>query len=226
MPKTPPVSGPRSSRSPLQFSSLLTALLLFTKPISSEKTTTSTITAQPTTSTPPPDFTDDKTFTSAILNSTNVYRADYNASAVIWNDTLASFASDYLGSDAVGSDCTFAHSGGPYGENLALGFGNATASVEAWGEEGREYHYGKPGFSEATGHFTQLVWKNTSDVGCGRRLCDGKGWYLVCEYWPRGNVIGAFEDQVDKPVNSAAGMVPSGWIGLVTVGVFLWTALL
>ncbi|KAI0799171.1 CAP domain-containing protein [Xylaria sp. FL0064] len=232
MAKIPSAPKPRIPRSPLQFS-LLAALLLFPSPISSSKTTiTSTITAAPTTTSPaPPDFADDKTFTSAILNSTNVYRADYNASAVIWNDTLASFASDYLSSDAVGTDCKFAHSGGPYGENLALGFANATASVEAWGDEGRKYHYGKQaGFSEATGHFTQLVWKNTSDVGCGRRLCDGegerKGWYLVCEYWPRGNVIGAFQDQVDKPVNTAARVAPSGGLGFAVFGVLLWMVLL
>ncbi|KAI1279327.1 CAP domain-containing protein [Xylaria sp. FL0933] len=233
MAKIPPAPKPRISRSPLQFS-LLAALLLFTSPISSSKTiTTSTITAAPTTSTStaPPDFTDDKSFTSAILNSTNVYRANYNASALLWNDTLASFANDYLSSSAVGTDCKFAHSGGPYGENLALGFANATAAVEAWGDEGRKYHYGKQaGFSEATGHFTQLVWKNTSDVGCGRRLCggdgEGKGWYLVCEYWPRGNVIGAFQDQVDRPVNSGIGIAPSGWLGFAVFGVLLWTMFL
>ncbi|KAI1347510.1 PR-1-like protein [Xylaria sp. FL0043] len=225
MAKIPPAPKPKIFRS----LTLLTALLLFTSPISSSKTTitTSTITAAPTTSTStaPPDFADDKSFTSAILNSTNVYRANYNASAVTWNDTLASFAGAYLFSDAVGADCKFAHSGGPYGENLALGFANATAAVEAWGDEGRKYHYGKQaGFSEATGHFTQLVWKNTSDVGCGRRLCDGegKGWYLICEYWPRGNVIGAFQDQVDKPVNSANGVAPSGWLGFAVFGVLLW----
>lgn len=26
-----------------------------------------------------------------------------------------------------------------------------------------------------------------------------KGAYLVCEYWPRGNVKGAFKENVEKP---------------------------
>ncbi|KAI1158409.1 CAP domain-containing protein [Nemania serpens] len=203
--------------------SIFASLLLFFSPFSSaQKITTVTITAAPTIPSAVPQFTDEDTFTSAILNSTNVYREAHNASAVAWNRTLASFAADYLKSDAVGAACAFAHSGGPYGENLALGYANATASVEAWGDEGARYNFHKPGFSEATGHFTQLVWKNTSAVGCGRRLCGERGWYLVCEYWPRGNVIGAFAGEVDEPENSAARM-RAGWLGLVAVGVVgLW----
>lgn len=66
-----------------------------------------------------------------------------------------------------------------------------------------EYNYSDPNFTEETGHFTQLVWKNTTTVGCGSRLCGERGWYLVCEYWPRGNVIGEFGDQVDRPKNGS-----------------------
>lgn len=203
--------------------SLIASLLLFPSSSTPQKITTVTITAAPAIPSAVPEFRDDAAFTSAILNSTNVCREAHNASAVVWNRTLASFAADYLSGDAVvGAACAFAHSGGPYGENLALGFANATASVEAWGGEEADYDFRRPGFSEATGHFTQLVWKDTSDVGCGRRLCGERGWYLVCEYWPRGNVIGAFADEVDRP-ESLAARVRAGWLGLVAAGVVgLW----
>ncbi|KAI1128759.1 PR-1-like protein [Nemania abortiva] len=195
---------------------LLTALLSLTHSTTAQRTTI-VITEAPSIPSAVPEYVDNSTFTSAILNSTNVYRAAHNASAVTWNTTLESFASDYLASDVVGGDdCNFAHSGGPYGENLAIGYANATASVEAWGDEGEEYNYNDPGFSEATGHFTQLVWKDTSDVGCGRKLCGERGWYLVCEYWPRGNVIGAFQGEVDKPVSSGASPSASSSMGFPT----------
>lgn len=148
-----------------------------------------------------PSFSKDATFTSAILNSTNFYRGEHNASDVTWNDTLADFASDYL---ADNDDCVFEHSGGPYGENLAIGYPNATASIEAWGDERDEYDFKHPDFTHETGHFTQLVWKDTTDVGCDRKLCGHSGWYLVCEYWPRGNVIGQFADEVDRESRAAA----------------------
>ena len=84
--------------------------------------------------------------------------------------------------------------GGPTGENLAAGFVNVSASVEAWGLEREKYNFEEPGFSEETGHFTQLVWRGTTTVGCGRQNCNGEdgtpGWYVVCEYDPPGNVVG------------------------------------
>jgi uncharacterized protein YkwD len=154
-----------------------------------------------------PSYTNHQQFQSAILNSTNTYRAEYNASAVSWNTTLANFAAHYLET----SNCVFAHSGGPYGENLAEGYANATASVEAWGNEAAKYNFNNPGFSETTGHFTQLVWQNTTDTGCACRLCGRKGWYVVCEYWPRGNVIGAFNTEVQGPVGAGSTSPPRIW---------------
>ena len=97
--------------------------------------------------------------------------------------------------------------GGPNGENLAQGYANVTDAVDAWGDERNEYDFNDPGFSEATGHFTQLVWKATTTVGCGRTLCnemnDVAGWYVVCEYYPPGNVIGEFAIEVQGEVEGA-----------------------
>lgn len=166
-----------------------------------------TVTAAPSIPSTAPQFTNTALFTSAILNSTNFYRKEHNATAVTWNATLASYASSYLSamgtqSPDSGSECDFSHSGGPYGENLALGCNEVTGCVELWGDERDEYNFNKPGFSEETGHFTQLVWKDTTTVGCGSRLCGTRAWYIVCEYWPRGNVIGEFREEVDREVNT------------------------
>lgn len=34
------------------------------------------------------------------------------------------------------------------------------------------YDFNKPGFSLATGHFAQLVWASTREVGCAAVECD------------------------------------------------------
>ena len=80
-----------------------------------------------------------------------------------------------------------------------------TDAVDAWGREGSRYDFRKGGgFSESTGHFSQLVWKGTTGVGCGRVDCDGQGgvpgWLVVCEYWPAGNVVGEFGQEVGREV--------------------------
>jgi len=52
------------------------------------------------------------------------------------------------------------------------------------------YDFTKPGYSSATGHFTQIVWKGTSKIGCAAATCaDGtiftgyraNSTYVVCE---------------------------------------------
>ncbi|KAI1432867.1 SCP-like extracellular protein [Xylaria sp. CBS 124048] len=189
-----------------------------------------------------PEFANDDAFAAAILNSTNFYRTAHDACPVTWNDTLAAYATSYLtnvSSNAEGEGkCRFAHSGGPYGENIALGYRDATAAIDAWGDEDAKYDYRHPDFGEDTGHFTQLVWKNTTAVGCGRRLCGAQGWFLVCEYWPRGNVVGSFRTEVGRPIQTrkrsaaaaaAATTTVDGrvrWFGLVgmmgSAALLLW----
>ena len=144
-------------------------------------------------------WTDDSSFQSAILNSTNTYRKQHNATALTWNDTLATFAAQHV------TPCNFAHTGGPYGENLAEGYQNVTAAVEGWGDERNKYNFGNGGFSEATGHFTQLVWKNTTSTGCGKQDCGDKGWLLFCEYWPPGNVQGEYTQDVQSELKGMGG---------------------
>jgi hypothetical protein len=105
--------------------------------------------------------------------------------------------------------------GGPYGENLASGYPNTTLAIDGWGDEEKDYNYSKKKFSEAVGHFTQLVWSNTTAVGCGLVDCENtgkngvQGEYLVCEYWPRGNVLGQSGDNVRKK-----GMAKDGTPGM------------
>src|SRR5688572_6832294 len=123
-----------------------------------------------------------------ILAAHNQYRAYHQAPALIWDQKLVSYAARYA------SHCRFQHSHGPYGENLAAGTLPLSAAVQYWYDELAHYSYARPGFSKTTGHFTQLVWRSTTRLGCAYAVCNGKngtpGRFLVCEYSPPGNVIG------------------------------------
>jgi len=157
-------------------------------------------------------YTSSSAFETAMLNGHNFYRAEHNASALTWNTTSASYASTWS------QKCAFKHSGGPTGENLAAGYSNATATVDAWGGERASYDFGHGGFSETTGHFTQVVWKATTTVGCARTDCGGDdatpGWYVVCEYYPPGNVVGAFQLNVQAQIEGPKdGDVEQGLAG-------------
>lgn len=108
-----------------------------------------------------------------------------------WNSGLASYAQQYLDN----SNCVFAHSGGPYGENIAIGYDTIDAAQDAWYNEEDLYDYAAGQFGESTGHFTQMVWKGSNEIGCATVDCSGRT-FLACEYYPRGNIIGEFTENV------------------------------
>lgn len=175
----------------------------FTTTVEPEALTSSEVTTSPefpaTTTAAAPTTTTEAASTEAALGSFeqgivdyhNQVRAEHGAPAMVWNSTIAQFASDYLSSD----NCVFKHSGGPYGENIAMGYPDVHGAMEAWYDEYSDYDYSAGQFSSATGHFTQMVWVDTTSVGCALDDCNGRP-FLVCEYYPRGNVIGYFTENV------------------------------
>jgi hypothetical protein len=85
--------------------------------------------------------------------------------------------------------------------NTVLLFNLAYASqiVKMWYTEIQQYDFKKPGFSSATEHFTQVVWKSTRQVGCGIAMgpknADGRyRVYGVCQYKDAGNVVSSTTD--------------------------------
>ena len=150
-------------------------------------------------------------FEADILNAHNEKRALHGIQSLAWNDTLAKYAADYASSTFSCNNVKLVHSNGPYGENLAAGYSGGYKPVDAWYDEIKQYDFSNPGFNEATGHFTQLVWKSTSQVGCAKVTCDNS-WsqYTICEYSnTRGNVVGTdsktgksyFSENVLKPID-------------------------
>ena len=155
-----------------------------------ETTSTSTSTSVPTSA------PTDSSFQSQILNEHNVKRSLHGVSALSWDSTLEAYAQAYA--DKYDCSGTLTHSGGQYGENLALGY-TITGSVDAWYNEGANYDYGST--CSVLDHFTQVIWKSTTKVGCGQKQCGSYyGTYIICSYDPAGNYIGECSSEVLPPV--------------------------
>lgn len=129
-----------------------------------------------------------------ILEAHNKYREEVGVPPLEWSDSLASSAQKWADQLAAKGDLD--HSSTNYGENLWSGSSGAfsqTRMVDRWGSEKQFFISGQP-FPNACqggicGHYTQIIWKNTTEVGCG--LASGKGKdYLVCQYNPSGNFEG------------------------------------
>ncbi|KAJ5143255.1 SCP-like extracellular protein [Penicillium bovifimosum] len=199
---------------------LQVAILLLatqTLPTTAVETVWITVTLPAPTQTVPlsPSYTSASEFQDSVLRVTNQYRAWHQASPLTWNNTLADYSRNWAES------CVWQHSHGPYGENLAYGFANASAAVIAWGEERTKYDFSLPtGFSEETGHFTQLVWRATTQVGCAAVNCgysnsNGKRDVPVDDHVPEGTVttprFADDEDGGDGGLVKRAELRAQGW---------------
>ncbi|KAL4555898.1 hypothetical protein LXL04_038530 [Taraxacum kok-saghyz] len=127
------------------------------------------------------------------LDAHNAARAQVGVENITWNATVAAYAENYANQRI--EDCNLIHSDGPYGENLAAGSGDftGTAAVNLWVAEKTHYDHDTNSCAsgEVCGHYTQVVWRNSSQLGCARVQCTNNGfWFIICSYYPRGNIIG------------------------------------
>jgi uncharacterized protein YkwD len=133
----------------------------------------------------------------ALLDAHNQLRARHCAPPLRWSATLARTAQAWADRLAR-RGCPLEHSGGALGENLASATPGALdhgGVVRLWYSEIARYRFARGGFSASTGHFTQLVWRGSSELGCGSSRCaELELW--VCNYDPPGNVLGRFRENV------------------------------
>ncbi len=135
-----------------------------------------------------------------MLRAHNEYRARHCAPPLSWSKELAEVAQGWADTLKF-NRCAFEHSTSRYGENLAFFMPSTTGdrAVRGWYDEVSEYDFGRPRFGMNTGHFTQVVWRETRRLGCGLAECNG-GQIWVCNYDPPGNVQSMF----------AANVLPTG----------------
>jgi uncharacterized protein YkwD len=159
----------------------------------------------------------DATTQNAILNMHNQERTAVQVPTLTWSDSLARDAQswannivsrnlrwDLCGSqqDPQGMQCpphVPRDQANGQGENLAWGYNTPVVTLaQGWANEKRNYVPGTPidwslGYPNVYGHYTQMVWTSTTQIGCGtaKQTIGANTWdLLVCRYSPGGNFIG------------------------------------
>lgn len=136
-----------------------------------------------------------------MLETHNAYRREVGVPPLQWSDKLAQVASEWA-TELQRRGCEMKHRSGEwnslYGENLYWSKGMArtpTDVAENWAAEKAFFDYDKANYStftskgEVVGHYTQMVWRQTTHVGCAMRKC-GNEEIWVCNYEPSGNWMG------------------------------------
>lgn len=147
-----------------------------------------------------------------MLKAHNDKRKLHCVPPLTWSAQLAAEAQTWA------DKCTNTHEKGiSAGENLAFwtpSASNGQAFQSTWYCEIDHYDFNNPqvvgGFKKGcdppvNGHFTQVVWKDSRQLGCAKKSCNG-GVYWVCRYSPPGNFnaddIGNLRQQVLAPTCS------------------------
>jgi pathogenesis-related protein 1 len=138
-----------------------------------------------------------------MLSAHNQVRAVVAVGPLRWSASLASSASRWASHLAQDNGCVMEHSGP--GENLYWASPLTRSDgrrerqqfseddvVSRWAAEREFYNYGKNTCRQGKvcGHYTQVVWRDTTEVGCARSFCSNQGQIWVCHYRPFGNLIG------------------------------------
>lgn len=132
----------------------------------------------------------------------NRVRADAGQQPLSWSPALAVSAQRWA--DHLASTGGFHHyraekdDPDPQGENLwagTRGYYGYADMVRAWEAEKKYFRYARvpnnstTGRWEDVGHYVQLIWKKTDEVGCAMAKSRSED-VLVCRYGEGGNVIG------------------------------------
>jgi uncharacterized protein YkwD len=134
----------------------------------------------------------DSTLMREMLDGQNAVRAKVKVPPLVWSETLAASAQEWA--DRLIAQRQFIHRPkSKYGENLfEMQGAKATPAqvVERWASESANYDYkSNKCRGGACGHYTQIVWRDTREVGCAVAR-GGAREVWVCEYNPPGNYIG------------------------------------
>ena len=151
-----------------------------------------------------------------MLDQHNLLRAKHCSPTMTWDAELAKAAQEWA------NRCQWEHAKNTgAGENLAAAAGTLrtpTQTADSWYSEIKLYDFNAPGSVDAAGHFSQLVWKGSTKLGCAQATnCPatnisadwatfGTAQLVVCRYAAQGNITGAYAENV-APV-SEGGTCP------------------
>ncbi|GAA4318859.1 CAP domain-containing protein [Flaviaesturariibacter amylovorans] len=136
----------------------------------------------------------------AALLMHNAARQEVGVPPLHWSDKLAAVAQSWAVHLAC-NGCRMRHrpdtgaQAVPYGENLFWGPGaqfDAASASRAWYGEINKFTYGVLTAANwyGAGHYTQMIWRHTTQVGMGAARCPDGSWIIVANYDPAGNYLG------------------------------------
>ncbi|KAG6447922.1 hypothetical protein O3G_MSEX005269 [Manduca sexta] len=135
----------------------------------------------------------------------NEYRRDHGVPPLTLNKDISKISQKWA--EELAKKDAMAYSLNPmYGESVYCGWSadpntkiKPRDCVDKWYSEINEFSFGKEPDILNCGHFTQIVWKGTKELGVGSAKSKTGKLYVVANYYPPGNYSGLFVKNVLPP---------------------------
>ncbi|KAL3313006.1 hypothetical protein Ciccas_008393 [Cichlidogyrus casuarinus] len=159
------------------------------------------------------DYEDLDDFRRDVFEYHNQVRHEHGVSDLVRNaelDEMAQQWADKLARDGSPSYSYKTYNGSLLGENVALRFTvhdfmPASMLIDKWLNAADNYNYEREPTDEEIrewGHYTQVVWKNSKEIGIGRAQCSKLSKaFVVIFYHPPGNLRDQFVENVPSKSN-------------------------
>ena len=138
-----------------------------------------------------------------VVDFHNQARAEVGVNPLEWSAELSVHAQEWAEHLAKSNGCRMKHRPergkwkAVYGENIYWGKGYSQAESPLlasvlWYEEKKDFKNNliKPSRGPQPGHYSQMVWRTTKEVGMGMAICRNGDVIVVANYNPPGNYIG------------------------------------
>ncbi|XP_037079765.1 DNA topoisomerase 1-like isoform X2 [Pollicipes pollicipes] len=149
---------------------------------------------------------DEEEFAEQCLKAHNVYRRKHGVPALKLNKKLCEYSQEWARTMA--SKDTMEHRRDKkYGENIFCVWSDdpkfkvgGQEAVDSWYNEIKDHKFGRepePGVIKS-GHFSQVIWKDSKELGIGKARSKSGKIMVVANYDPAGNFIGEFAKNVPE----------------------------
>lgn len=149
-----------------------------------------------------------KAFIDECVKVHNTYRKKHGVSSLSHAKDLSAFAQKWA--EHLAASNSFQHSdcmlkGDRLGENIACKWSSSGGdysgkeACDQWYSEISKHDFKTEPRSTGTGHFTQMVWKGSKEIGVGKAKTSGGKVIVVASYRPAGNLVGSYKENVNPP---------------------------
>lgn len=150
-----------------------------------------------------------KEFINVCLDTHNFYRSRHGVPPLRLSKQLCKTSQDWA--NILAAKGRLEHRANiDYGENLYCMWSSNPKTViggeepvNEWYAEEAQHQYGKEPTTLKTGHFTQVIWRDSTELGVGMARNRNGEVYVVCNYNPAGNFLGSFTENVLPPVDAS-----------------------